>query len=71
MRQKKRTTFQAITWMPYATRFLQSGFKHGYDIACYTGTTTETVIYPEQLLLNYHILTKCEDGIQNCSAHTV
>ena len=55
--------------MPYSTLFLQSGFKHGYDIACYTNTTSETVTYPEQLLLNYQILIKCKDAIYNCSAY--
>jgi len=48
--------------MPYSTWFLQSGFKDGYDVACYTNTTSETVTYPEQLLLDYHILIKCEDA---------
>lgn len=65
--EKKMTTLQAITWMLYFTRFLQSGFKRGYDKACYT--TSETVTYPEQLLLNYYILMKCEDAILNCSAY--
>jgi hypothetical protein len=54
--------------MPYSTRFIQSGFMHGYDIACYTNTTSETVTYPEQLLLNYQIRIKYEDAL-HCSAY--
>jgi hypothetical protein len=67
--KKKKTTLQAITWMLYSTRFLQLGFKHGYDKACYTNITSETVTYTEQLLLNYYILMKCEDVTLNCSAY--
>jgi hypothetical protein len=63
MHQKKSTAFLALTWMPYPTWFLQSGFKHGYDKACYTNTTGETITHPEHLLLNGHVLIKCENVI--------
>ena len=41
---------------------------HGFfslvlSIACHTNTTSENVTYPEQLLLNYNIIIKCEDAI--------